>query len=331
MKNREAVSSRIRLARNIAGLPFSFRMKREYLDSLIDAVDDAINKNGDFMRMNMQNTSALERQMLVERHLISPDLAMGAGATFIDRTERLSIMVGEEDHIRIQCLTKGVSLEEADDLAAAVDRAIGKTLPYAYDEKYGYLTACPTNLGTGMRASVMMHLPSLTGKMEQLSTLLAKIGYTVRGLYGEGSGALGHLYQVSNQITLQTEEAIISGLNETVNAMLAREREAREAIMKANPIAMEDVVMRSFGILSHARSISEKESFEHISNCKVGAATGILPKTQRVDDLLTSLFTDVQSASLQKLNGRTMERNERDAVRANMLRGAMKKIEEGDK
>jgi len=314
------ISSRIRLARNMQGMPFPNRMTADQLQTLIAAVHDAINGNRDFMLLRMRELPARERQMLVARHLISPDLAKSAGAALINQEETLSIMIGEEDHIRIQCMLPGEQLERADELCSAIDQMLMQRLNYAFDQEFGYLTACPTNLGTGMRASLMVHLPALAlaGQTQALLNAVGKLGYAVRGLYGEGSESAGHIYQISNQNTLgMLEEDIISNLKATVNRVLQRETEVRSALYEGNKLELEDIVFRSCGVLTHAHKISTRESMEHISNLKLGTA---LELVHVADEKLNRLLMDVQSACLQKRAGKELSAAERDEARATLLR-----------
>jgi len=318
------LTSRVRLARNIEGLPFPNAMTAAQLKELISRVDEAVNGNQDFLRLDMESLPPRERQMLVERHLISPDLARGHGAAFINKDETLSILVGEEDHLRIQCLLPGLNLTEADDRSLAVERMIEGKLPMAFHEELGYLTACPTNLGTGMRASVMVHLPAiaLAGQTEALLTAVTKLGYAVRGLYGEGSGSAGHIWQISNQNTLgMLEEDIISNLQATVRRVLDREKEVRQSLYDVNKIAIEDVVFRSYGILRHARRMTAEEAMEHISNLKLGVGLSLMPEA--LDGKLNRLLADIQSAGLSQRAGRELNPAERDEARAKLLRESL--------
>lgn len=323
MAENTVLTSRVRLARNIEGLPFPNAMTAAELRTLIERVDAAV--KGEFLRLDMASLPAGERQLLVERHLISPDLARSAGATFINQEETVSILVGEEDHIRLQCLLPGLQLHEADTLAQAVERLLGKALPFAFHEEFGFLTACPTNLGTGMRASVMVHLPAiaLAGQAQALLAAITKLGYAVRGIYGEGSGAAGHIFQISNQATLgMLEEDLIGNLQATVRQILDREEEIRRSLYEGNRIAIEDIVFRSYGLLRYARKVTTEEAMEHIGNLKLGVGLALLPEA--LDSSLNRLLTETQPANLTKRAGRDLGPAERDEARAALLREALK-------
>ncbi len=326
------LSSRVRLARNLTGLPFSNSMTAAQVQELISRVDGAINANHDFLLLRMAGLPQRERRLLVERHLISPDLAKCAeGAALINKDETVSILVGEEDHLRIQCMLPGMQLEQADALCMSLDDMLGKKLPYAFDSELGYLTACPTNIGSGMRASVMLHLPalSLTGQTEALLSTITKLGYTVRGIYGEGSGAPGHIYQISNQMTLGIlEEDILSNLGATIQRVMDRERSVRESLYRTNRLEIEDLVYRSSGILRYARKLDTHEAMEHISNLKLGAGLGLLPVSAQA--YLNRLLTDVQSASLEQRLGEELTQAQRDEARAKIVREALKNQPDND-
>ena len=319
------LSSRVRLARNLKGLPFPNSMTAAQVQELIEKVDGAINGNKDFLLLKMKELPPRERQMLVERHLISPDLARSAGAALINKDETLSIMIGEEDHLRIQCMLAGEQLEKADELCAALDNALSRQLEYAFDQDLGYLTACPTNVGTGMRASIMVHLPALAlaGQAEALLNAVSKLGYAIRGLYGEGSDAVGHIYQISNQMTLgMLEEDIIANLKATVRRVIDRENEVRKALYESNRMEVEDIVFRSLGILKYARKLDTREAMEHISNLKLGVGLDMLPDLK--DATLNRLLITIQSASLQQRAGQALGDAQRDAARAKLLREELK-------
>jgi protein arginine kinase len=326
-QNDLVLSSRVRLARNIEGLPFPNSMTSAQVEELVQRVDAAINPNHTFLLLRMADLPQRERRLLVERHLISPQLAKcGQGAALVNKDETVSILVGEEDHLRIQCLLPGLQLEQADSLSQSVDAMLGKKLIYAFDSELGYLTACPTNLGSGMRASVMLHLPalSLTGQTEALLSAISKLGYAVRGIYGEGSAAPGHIYQISNQMTLGTlEEDILSNLAATVARVMERERSVRESLLRTNRLEIEDLVFRSMGVLHYARKLNTQEAMEHLSNLKLGAGLGLLPETAQ--PLFNRLLTDVQSASLEQRAGEELTKTQRDEARAKAVRETLKK------
>ncbi len=322
------LSSRVRLARNLDGISFPQNMTAAEIQKLVERVNDAINAKHDFLLMSIPELPIRERRLLVERHLISPDLAQSAqGAALISKDETVSILVGEEDHLRIQAMLPGMQLEQADTLSMSIDNMLCEKLPYAFDEELGYLTACPTNVGSGMRASVMMHLPalSLTGQTEALLSNISKLGYAVRGIYGEGSSTPGHIYQISNQMTLGVlEEDIVSNLIATITRVIDHERGVREALYRNNRLEVEDIVYRSCGILRYARKLSTKEAMENLSNLKLGCGMGILPEDAQVT--LNKLLTDVQSASLEQRTGGELTEQQRDEARATVVREAIKHI-----
>ncbi len=322
------LSSRVRLARNLAGLHFPQNLTSAQLQELVERVNGAINAKHDFLLMRMPELPVRERRLLVERHLISPDLAQSAqGAALISKDEMVSILVGEEDHLRIQAMLPGMQLEEADTLSMSIDNMLSEKLPYAFDEELGYLTACPTNVGSGMRASVMLHLPalSLTGQTDALLANISKLGYAVRGIYGEGSSTPGHIYQISNQMTLGIlEEDIVSNLIATITRVIDHERTVREALYRNSRLEVEDIVYRSCGMLRYARKLSTKEAMENISNLKLGCGIGILP--EGAQKTLNKLLTDVQSACLEQRTGSEMTEQQRDEARASVVREAIKPI-----
>ncbi len=323
------VSSRVRVARNLAGIPFPHLLSPEKAGEVIHAVRLAV-KNGEAVKMAgelelmpLSELSPLERQILVDKHLISPDLLNNCQnkAVVLRDDEVVSIMVNEEDHLRIQCLMPGLSLKEAWEVVDRVDDALEKTLDYAFSEKIGYLTSCPTNAGTGMRASVMVHLLGLklTKQLGGVLGAISKLGFTVRGLYGEGTEALGDLFQISNQITLgQSEEEIINSLISVTVQILSQERAARAALYKNGRQLVEDRVFRAFGTLKNARILSSEEAMRLFSDLRLGIGlniiSGISVRT------LNELMVKIQPAFLMRLAGREMPAAERDVFRAALIR-----------
>ena len=262
------MSSRIRLARNIKGVPFTHMLED---DEDLEALSGLVSKMlPGYNLASMEEHSVLDRALLVEKHLISPNFAKRGTRVFINDDEDASIMIGEEDHLRIQALGTNTPLETLYEKASAIDDTLEARIEYAFDEQYGYLTACPTNVGTGMRASVMLHLPALTAtnKIQRFHNNLTRFGFTLRGIYGEGSEPLGSVYQLSNQVTLGFEEAvIINNLNELKNRLIEEERMAREQLKTIDTL---DAVSRSLGVLRHAYKLSLKEASMHLSNVKLG-------------------------------------------------------------
>ena len=323
------VSTRVRLARNLRDIPFPARMtpgqRREMNRKVYDALREPMAEAGlPLGFVEMDSLSDLQAAAMVERHCISPEFAREreGRALLISENESVSIMLGEEDHIRIQTLLPGLALDEAYVLAGGVDTLLSQRLDFAYDANLGYLTACPTNLGTGLRASVMLHLPALESRaaMNAITAMVSKIGLTVRGMYGEGSGSKASLYQLSNQVTLGiSEEAALSNLKSIAAQILSKERSARDSLDRAK---LEDMVWRALGLLGSARILSGEEFMNLISAVRLGAYMKILP----VDVMAVSrLMVDCQPAMLQLSQGGAdqplpMETAERDRLRADHVR-----------
>jgi protein arginine kinase len=320
-----AVSSRIRLARNLKGFPFPSRMTAEQRKELNYKVRDAIlNSNTPFAKslkyIDMENVPETQKYAMVERHIISPEFANKTENTAIilSADESISIMIGEEDHIRIQVLLAGIKLKEAYDIAERIDSLLYGDLNFAFDSKLGFLTQCPTNLGTGLRASVMLHLPVLenNGQMQDLSNSISKIGFTVRGMYGEGSKSAASLYQVSNQITLGlSEKNALDNLEIITTQLINKELEERKNL---NPLQLEDICYRALGTLQNARILSSGEMMNLISRVKLGESMGILTLTLSPIKILI----EAQPFMLMQKYG-IMEPNDRDIYRANMIREAL--------
>lgn len=280
-----AVSTRIRLARNLDSVPFpnALKDKAAATEKIKNAVIGSNSTLGrDFEFINLDKLSVEEKQSLEEEHLISPQMLEGKDkSVLINKDKTMSIMLMEEDHIRLQIIRSGFALDEAYETADKVDDVIEESVSYAFDEEFGYLTACPTNAGTGMRASVMLHLPSLTmtENIGRVISSAANIGIAVRGLYGEGTRAYGNLYQFSNQITMGlSEKEILEKLKNVVNQVIDMEKKARKALMEQNRDAFEDKLFRSYGTLKYARSISSAEAKSLLSDVWFGQSMGIIPK-----------------------------------------------------
>lgn len=279
------ISTRIRLARNIDSVPFPSSLKDK--EKVTNDIKNAVLKSNstlanDFEFINLDSLSKQKRLSLEEEHLISPQMLDGNGkSVLINKDKTMSIMLMEEDHIRLQIIMAGNALKEAYETASRVDDVIEENAEYAFDEEFGYLTACPTNAGTGMRASVMLHLPALTmtGNMSRMISSVTSMGITVRGLYGEGTKAYGNMYQVSNQITMGlSEREIIEKLERVVEQITESEKKAREALMKNNADYIKDKVMRSYGILKYAYTMTSSEARELLSDVILGQNLGIIKK-----------------------------------------------------
>ncbi|MEG0767164.1 MAG: ATP--guanido phosphotransferase, partial [Clostridia bacterium] len=275
-----------------------------------------------YQLLRIHDVSPLQRQVLVEKHLISIDLLrhVDGAAVLLHPDETISIMINEEDHLRVQTLLPGQALDEAATLAFAVDDAIGAHVRYAFDPEWGFLTSCPTNTGTGMRASTMLHLPVLTQaeQMGRVAQAIAKLGLTIRGLYGEGSTAQGDLYQISNQITLgRTEQEMIDMLSTVVQQVAGWEREARQTLLQQDRVAVEDQLLRSLGIMERARRMNAKEFMQRWSALRLASCLDIVPiQCAKLDQLLVA----AQPASLQQAAGETLDARQNEEKRAALVR-----------
>ena len=320
------ISTRVRVARNIEKYKFPSLMTKEESDELTNEILNAIKDSDDEANYKfniIRNLNPRERLVFIEEHLISPGLIQNLDkSSFLIRDDqRATIMINEEDHIRIQTLFPGLKLNEAWKLCSEIDDNLERKIDYAYDEKLGFLTSCPTNVGTGLRASVMVHLPCLamTGHINTIIEALRKVGLTVRGLYGEGSEALGNLYQISNQITLgQSEEDIIVKLNKVISQIVARERNTRRYLMESKALELEDKIYRSLGILTHSRLMSSKEAMNHLSNIKLGWDINLIQNKKLKE--IVKLMIDIQPANIQKTLEKDMLSSERDNARAGIIR-----------
>lgn len=322
------ISSRIRLARNIQEYPFPIALTKEKSKEVIKAVGDVILQGNthlkkDFHLVEMESCLPIERQVLVEKHLISPSLAENheKSATLLNNDESISIMINEEDHIRIQCLLPGFQLYEAWNTADKVDDLLEENVSYAFDEQLGYLTSCPTNVGTGIRASVMIHLPvlNMTGYISRILQAATQIGLAVRGLYGEGTDFVGNVFQISNQITLgRNEEEIVANLKDVTKQIIQKERDARSTLLDNNRVALEDKIFRSYGILSNARILSSQECMSLLSDLRLGIDLGILDGVHI--EGINQLMVMTQPAYLQKMADKALSGNERDIRRATFIR-----------
>ncbi|NLO26503.1 MAG: protein arginine kinase [Clostridiales bacterium] len=321
------LSSRIRLARNIKGMPFTDQLDGQGAARVIDMIKEAIQHNPvlarDFNLTVLKDISPLDARVLVEDHLISPALVerRKSSAVFIRKDCRVSIMVNEEDHIRMQVLLPGLQLEEGWDLASKIDDVLEESINYAFNENMGYLTACPTNTGTGMRASVMVHLPALvlTNQFNRVSQALNQLGLAVRGIYGEGTEVVGNMVQISNQLTLgKSEEHIIESLKGMTKEIINKEKQTRDALVSGNRTVLEDKVCRSYGLLTKARIISSRELMELLSDVRLGMDLGLLTGINRRD--INEIMLESQPASLQKKAGKQLSDTERDVFRSELIR-----------
>ena len=331
------LTSRIRLARNIADIPFPTVMLPEHARQVAEKVRNSIFDFSGHQRfagikfayIKMSDVPEIERQILVEKHLASQDLMEHpeVSAILLDSNEEITVMINEEDHIRMQCVLPGFQLSKAWETISYIDDLIEEQVDYAFHEEFGYLTSCPTNVGTGLRSSVMMHLPGLTmsNQMNAILQTITKIGLTARGIYGEGSEALGSIYQISNQVTLgPTEEDIINNLSIVSRQIVDKERQARKALRQAGGIQFEDSLWRACGLLMHARIMSLKEFMSLISSVRLAVSMGLIPGValEKIDAVMTM----GQPANVMKKAGGRLKGKEVDVERANIIRGAMREI-----
>ena len=326
------LSSRIRLARNVADFPFAARMKAEQQAALAKFLEQGIIGAGleaDLRYVDIDQANELEKQYLQERQLISRELAEGRGkrGVAVGKTERISVMVNEEDHVRLQVIHSGFELDECWEQANRSDNLLEERIRYAFSPKLGYLTACPTNVGTGMRASVMLHLPGLvmTKQMKKVFAAMAKLNLAVRGMYGEGTEASSDLYQLSNQVSLgKSEEEIIQSLKSVIPQLIKFERNAREYLLEHGRTAVEDRVWRAYGMLRSARTISSQEAMVYLSQLRLGVNLGLV-KDVHINSL-NELFILTQPAHLQKLEGKKLEEEKRDLARATLIRNRLGEV-----
>lgn len=320
------LSTRIRLARNVAGCKYPTTADADTRKRIIDYFDSVIARSellGKSQYYKATDIGELDSAFLVERHLISPVFLNGemSKTLLIGPQERLSIMVNEEDHLRIQALSSGLDATASFDLARQYESEIGRYLEYDYDKDFGYLTACPTNAGTGMRASVLIHLPGLvlTRDIDRLISRITRSGLIVRGFYGEGSDVLGNLFQVSNQNTLGISEPdILNQITQVIKEIIEEEAKARQRLMDEAADMIEDKIWRAYGILKHSRVLTSEEVMNLLSAIRLGHAMNI------IDFLNVALINEIlllsQPAHLQKYYGAEMDSNKRDFVRAQMVR-----------
>ncbi|MCQ6563614.1 protein arginine kinase [Paenibacillus mendelii] len=323
------ISSRVRVARNLRGHPFPMLATNQQSQDVMERLTSVgesgrLNDIGRFETIELSDLNELERRVLVEKHLISPNLANESrcGALVLSDNESVSIMVNEEDHLRIQCLYPGFQINEAWELASRIDDIFEEEADYAFDERRGYLTSCPTNVGTGIRASVMMHLPALvmTQQINRILSAITQVGLAVRGIYGEGSEVLGNLFQISNQITLgQSEHEIIDNLHGVAKQIIEHERAARERMMQQESrVRLEDRVFRSYGILSHASIMDSKEAAQRLSDVRLGIDLGLISDVS--PQVMNELMVLTQPGFLQQTFNEKLSTEQRDIRRAELIR-----------
>lgn len=325
------LSTRIRLARNFEQLAFptanimndllivNSYMRRHFHNQ-------HFKNHGNIKMLDLEDLEALEKQILVEKHLVSPNLLKANNAAVIlSEDEQISIMVNEEDHLRIQLYYPGLQLENALEEAFSIDDWLENNIDFAYDNKLGYLTSCPTNVGTGLRASVMLHVPALvmTKEINRMIPIINQLGFVIRGYYGEGSESVGNIVQISNQITLgKSEGEIINDLQKIIEKLIEREKHSRYKLSKRSTIQIEDKIFRSYGTLKYSRIIESKEAARRISYVKLGIDLGLIKGLP--NSLLTELMILTQPALLQQYAGRFLTPKERDVFRATVIRERLK-------
>src|SRR5712671_6358056 len=330
--DRIVMSSRVRLARNLKDAAFPGWAKKperiKVLETIRPAVEGLLEMKDAFSEA-MDNLGALDKQILVERHLISREhAAKSAGSGLVlNRDETFCVMINEEDHLRMQALRPGLQLRQAWTAIDQLDSELERKLSYAFNNDWGYLTACPTNLGTGIRVSAMLHLPG-TVLAEQINPIIQsvnKLGLAVRGLYGEGTEALGNVFQVSNQMTLgEAEGAIVERLEKVLSQIIEHEENARGTLLEKKPKMVYNHIGRAYGILANAHSISSKETMNLLSLMRLGVDVALFPGVERA--LVDELFILTQPAHLQKQHSEKLTAEERDLLRADMVRERLKQV-----
>ncbi len=319
------ISSRIRLARNIENYPFPYLSSDSQAEEVLDMVWKVLQKGSDKMSLiKISELEPLEREVLVEKHLISPLLVKESrnSAVVIGEDESISIMINEEDHLRIQCLFPGLQLDKAWEAANGWDDLLEKQIKYAFHEELGYLTACPTNVGTGMRASVMVHLPGLviTKQINRILAAISQVGLAVRGFYGEGTEIVGNIVQISNQITLgQSEGEILQNLYGVTCQIIEQEKRARQILLNEGRDQLADRAGRAYGILANSRLIKSEEAMRLLSDFRLGNDLRLVDKLLSLD-IMNELLVFTGPAVLQKLAGKKLPPQERDLIRARVLR-----------
>ena len=323
------ISSRIRLARNIKGIHFTTKCKPEDLEKVINIMNNEVNSLGYGLKLfRMDKIDNVTKLSLIEKHLISPEfvaktensITQNLKAILLNDDENICIMVNKEDHLRIQVFSAGLDLENLKNLIVEIDEKIDEACHYACDRKYGYLTTCPTNVGTGMKASVMVHLPALTitGNINKVLQIVNSFGMNIRGLYGEGTQSLGNIYQISNNQSLGlTEDEIVKNLNIITSKIIEQERLARKNLTK-EPLELEDRICRSYGILTNARKLTSEECLKLWSDVKLGMDLGII---EGLTDLkVNKIRINSQSGNLQKYLGNNLNAYERDIERPKIIK-----------
>jgi protein arginine kinase len=312
-------------------MPFSHWANKKQQEDVLLAAKEAIDAT-DYMKgslfLKLKDLSNIDKEFLVERHLISHEFAKGTNHQAVSVSEReiVSIMVNEEDHLRIQAMQSGLNLLEAWKIIDKIDDEFGKKLIYAYSPSLGFLTACPTNVGTGMRASVMLHLPSLvmTKQIDKVLQSIAKLSLTTRGFYGEGTEASGNFFQISNQVSLgRSEEELIDNIERIIKQVIEYEQSTREELLSRSKEALEDRIWRAYGLLKGAHIITSRETIDLLSTIRLGIDLGLIKDISR--ETVSRLFIQTQPAHLQKIEEKVLTSNQRDVNRAELIRNMLKK------
>ena len=324
------MSSRIRFARNLEDIPFSHWANQEQKERILSTIKSVLDRI-DFLKnslfLQMKDLTPVDKQFLIERHLISRELAVSSDSKAVNISDKeiFACMINEEDHLRIQVIQSGFNLEEALGLIERLDSALGSKLKVAYDGRWGYLTACPTNVGTGMRASIMLHLPALvmTKQINRVLQTISKLNLAVRGLYGEGTEASGNLFQISNQATLgHSEQDLVDNLSRVIKQVIGYEKKARDSLVSDGKREIENKIWRAYGTLHNARIISSKETIDLLSLVRLGINLKILDNISI--KTINELFIIIQPAHLQKIENKILDANQRDFKRAELIRNKLK-------
>lgn len=322
------LSSRVRLARNVKGIPFPNKLDKDGARGLSKKINDSFLKDNsqDFSCINLWENDKINNRVYYEKHLISKKLINNREiSSFIyNKDETVSLMINEEDHLRIQTITAGLNLKEAYSEADKIDDMLEERLDYAFHEYLGYLTACPTNIGTGLRASVMIHLPAITrsNKIKEVSNILNRVGMVIRGSYGEGTEVLSNLYQISNQVTLGlSEEDLIKNLEGIVNEVINQEKKARDNIYENYRYELEDKIMRSLSILKSSVLMSNKEALELLSNVRMGVEMGIINIEK---EKLNSLLYKISSPVIASEEGNELSEKDKNIIRSKILKETLR-------
>jgi protein arginine kinase len=325
-KSNIAISTRVRLARNIKGNVYFNRADDGARENILDKMIEAIQKSDFFQKaiiLKLRDVTDINKNFLIERHLMSREHAQESEykGLVVEETEKISVMMNEEDHLRLQILQSGFNIMEAWRIADAIDTELEKLLSFDYSNKFGYLTSCPTNTGTGLRASVMLHLSALvmTGQIENVYDAIAKLGLTMRGFYGEGTEALGDFFQISNQVALgHSELDILDNLERVINKIIQREEETRKNLLKNKKEEISDSVFRSYGTLKSARIITSSETIRLLSTIRLGADLGLIKNMDAIS--INEILQVAQPAHLQKISEKEIAPHERDIKRADLIR-----------